>query len=411
MLRCFDVAVVGGGAAGLAAAISAARKGVSTVICDRMSRLGKKILVTGGGRCNLTNENLAPGYYTATDKSPVESVFGRIGNDDIQHFFRGLGLEVYSEGGRVFPVTNQASSVLHVLEMEIRRLGIAVELGFETSAVEPSAFGFRIEAGPTRKIEANSVILAGGGMAYPALGSDGSGHRLAQKLGHHIIPPVPSAVPLLVNDKMCHVLQGQKMMTRAAAMIDGKPAGTAGGDVLFTQYGLSGTVVLDVSESLSIALHRDKNRNVAIVLDLVPFMTQEALAAEFERRMKAGWVDGELGAGILPYKFAALIPEILPTGHQDQSKKAHALAVALKEKRFTVHGTRGWNEAEFTSGGVDAGEVDPRTLESRLCKGIFFAGEILDVQGKRGGFNLAWAWASGLVAGLSATDPSSRENA
>jgi predicted Rossmann fold flavoprotein len=295
--------------------------------------------------------------------------------------------------------------------MEIRRLGVAVELGFETSAVETSAFGFRIEAGPARKIEAHSVILACGGRAYPALGSDGSGHRLARKLGHHIIAPVPSAVPLLVHDKMCHVLQGQKMLTRATAMIDGKPAGTAGGDVLFTQYGLSGTAVLDVSESLSIALHRDKNRHVVIVLDLVPFMTQEALAAEFGRRIKAGWVDGELAAGILPYKFAALIPEILPKGHQDQSKKAHTLAVALKEKRFTVHGTRGWNEAEFTSGGVDAREVDPRTLESRLRKGIFFAGEILDVQGKRGGFNLAWAWASGLVAGLSATDPSSRENA
>ena len=408
MLRCFDVAVVGGGAAGLVAAISAARKGDSTLICERLSRLGKKLLVTGGGRCNLTNENLAPECFTATDKSPVESVFGRIGNEDIQHFFRGLGLEVYSEGGRVFPVTNQASSVLHVLDMEIRRLGIAVELGFETSIVEPSAFGFRIEAGSARMVEAHSVILAAGGRAYPALGSDGSGLRLARKLGHHIIPPVPSAVPLLVHDKMCHVLQGQKMLTRATAMIDGKPAGTAEGDVLFTQYGLSGTAVLDVSESLSIALHRDKAKHVAIVLDLVPFMTQEALAAEFGRRIKAGWVDGELGAGILPYKFAALIPEILPKGHPDQTKKAQALAAALKARRFTVHGTRGWNEAEFTSGGVDAGEVDPRTLESRLRKGVFFAGEILDIQGKRGGFNLAWAWASGLVAGLSATDPTSR---
>ena len=231
---CFDVAVVGGGAAGLAAAISAARGGATVALCDRMPRLGKKILITGGGRCNLTNEDLAPKYYTSTDLDLVDSVLGRFGKKAIRDFFFGLGLEMVSEDGRVFPATNQAASVLRVLEIEIRRLRVAVELSFEATAIERAGFGFRVESGPTRKIEARKVILAGGGKAYPALGSNGSGYSLAQKLGHAIIPPVPSAVPLLASDPMCHVLQGQKWRVRAVALIDGNPVETAEGEVLFT---------------------------------------------------------------------------------------------------------------------------------------------------------------------------------
>ena len=156
--------------------------------------------------------------------------------------------------------------------------------------------------------------------------------------------------------------------------------------------------MLDVSESLSIALHRENSTDAAVVLDLVPFLTKEALAAEFRKRLKAGWAADDLAAGFLPGKFAPVIRGLLPGGRRDEAA-ARDLASALKEKRFAVHGTRGWNEAEFTSGGVDARDVDPRSLESTLRKGLYFAGEILDVQGRRGGFNLAWAWASGIVAG------------
>jgi len=401
---CFDVAVVGGGAAGLAAAVSAARAGRTVALCDRMPRLGKKILITGGGRCNLMNEDLSPKYYTSTDLDLVDSVLGRFGKKAIRDFFFGLGLEMISEDGRVFPATNQAASVLKVLEIEVRRLGVAAELLFEATAIERTGFGFRVEAGPTRKIEACQVILAGGGKAYPALGSNGSGYSLAQKLGHAIIPPVPSAVPLLASDPMCHVLQGQKWRVRAVALIDGNPVETAEGEVLFTQYGLSGTAVLDVSESLSIAHHRQVKKKIALSLDLVPFLSRDALAVELVRRMKAKWPDTDLTSGLLPEKFAPLVPNFLAKGELDANQRAIGLASGLKDKRFSVLGTRGWNEAELTSGGVDAREVDPGTLESKHQKGLFFAGEILDVQGRRGGYNLAWAWASGCVAGRSASD-------
>jgi len=400
MLKNYDVAIVGGGAAGLAAAISAGRRGRSAVICDRMPRLGKKLLTTGGGRCNLLNENLAPEAFTTTSRELVASVYGRFGKEAIRGFFKDMGLEMVSEGARVFPAANQASSVLKVLELEVRRLGVAVETGFEVLRVERTGASFVVGTKEGRKIEARSVILAGGGKSYPALGSNGSSYELAERFGHRIVPPVPSAVPVLVKDKLCHLLQGQRIRARATSEIGGNAAQTADGEVLFTQYGLSGTAVLDVSESLSIALNRELRTNTAIVLDLVPFMTKEGLAAEFSRRMKDGWADGDLAAGILPEKFGPAVRELVSKGRREPGAAARALASALKEKRFSVQGTRGWNEAEFTCGGVDAREVDPRTLESRLQKGFYLAGEILDVQGGRGGFNLAWAWASGFVAGL-----------
>ncbi len=398
MPKSFDVAVVGGGAAGLVAAIGAARRGDSVTVCDRMPRLGKKILVTGGGRCNLTNDDLSPAAFTSTSPGLVASVLGRFGKEDIRRFFKGLGLETRSEDGRVFPVTNQASSVVKVLEMEIGRLGVTVEPGFEVVRIGHSGTSFAVEGRDGRRLDARSVVLAGGGLSYPALGSNGSAYELAGRFGHRLVAPVPSAVPVLARDRMCHFLQGQRVAAGAVALLGGKPAGRAEGEVLFTQYGLSGTAVLDVSESLSIAIHREGRTDAGLVLDLVPFLSEGALAAELRKRAKAGWPVGDLAAGILPDKFAPVIAAMAAGAGPDGV--GGALAVGLKAKRFAVSGTRGWNEAEFTSGGVDAREVDPRTLESKFRPGLFLAGEMLDVQGGRGGYNLAWAWASGHVAGL-----------
>lgn len=406
MSQVFDVAVVGGGAAGLAAAISAARRGSRVVVCDRMPRLGKKILATGGGRCNLLPERLEASSFTTTSPSVVASVFGQFGPERILDFFKGLGLRTYSDGSRIFPVTNQAASVLSVLELEVRRLGIAVETNLEARSVGRKSGIFSISAaGSGKKLEARSVVLAGGGRSYPALGSNGSCYELAAIFGHGIITPVPSAVPLIVKDRMCHVLQGRKIRARATGLIGGKPTESADGEILFTQYGLSGTAVLDISESLSAAIHRGGNPDTAVVLDLVPFMTASSLAAELSKRIREGWADSDLVAGILPDRFSSLVSRWLAAEKRHTERAAETLAAALKAKRLPVSGTRGWNEAEFTSGGVDAREVDPRTLESVRRPGLYFAGEILDVQGPRGGYNLAWAWASGIVAGLAGRGP------
>ena len=397
MPRIRDVVVIGAGAAGLAAAIGAARKGASVVAAERLPKPGKKILVTGGGRCNLSHEKIAAADFTSTDPALVASVLSRVGPDDILKFFHELGLSTVSDGGRVYPAAGQAASVLKVLLMEAERRGVAQELEFEATAVDSRTGGFTVTSRDGRTIEARRVVLAGGGRSYPALGANGSGYELARKWGHRIILPVPSAVPLLVKDPLCHFLQGQRIRARAAALLGGKTVREADGDLLFTAYGLSGTAVLDVSECLSIALHRDGRSDAALSADLVPFMTVDQLAAEIRRRLQAGWAESDLLSGILPEKFAVLARA--RPGAEGRPDTAAALAAVLKNKRFAVHGTRGWNEAEFTSGGVDAREVEPGTLESKRCRGLHLAGEVLDVQGPRGGYNLAWAWASGLIAG------------
>jgi predicted Rossmann fold flavoprotein len=402
----YDLAVVGAGAAGLVAATSAARRGASVVVLERLPGIGKKLLATGGGRCNLLNESLSPAAFTATDPGLVASVLGRFGAAEIRAFFEGLGLRLQTdESGRVYPATNQAVSVLRVLELEALRLGAAVETRFEVRSIEDAAGGKIVTAADGRTVGAVAVILAGGGKSYPALGSDGSCYALASAAGHRIVTPVPSAVPLLVKVRMCHFLQGLRMKARVESRIGGSPGQAAEGEILFAQYGLSGTAVLDVSESLSVAMNREGREDVAIVVDFAPFMSEDELAAVILSRLTSGWAAPDLATGILPEKFSHFLPRLLEerglvAGTGNERTAARRLAVLLKAMEFHVHGTRGWNEAEFTSGGVDAREVTYGTLASKRRNGLYFAGEILDVQAGRGGFNLAWAWASGFVAGL-----------
>ncbi len=406
MGKSVDLAVVGAGAAGLAAAISAARRGASVSVLERLPRIGKKLLATGGGRCNLLNDRLAASAFTTTEPALVSSVLGRFGGAEIRAFFDSLGLRVQTDdAGRVYPVTNQASSVLKVLELEAGRLGIAIETGFDTDRIDASGGLFRIKAADGRTAEAGAVVLAGGGRSYPALGSNGSCYGLAATFGHRIVPPVPSAVPLVVKARICHFLQGQRLRVRVESRVGGRRTQEAEGELLFAQYGLSGSAVLDVSESLSIALNRDGRTDASVVVDLLPFMTIEEVSEEFSRRLAAGWVLKDIASGLLPEKFSLFMPQlVLETGfavsRPDAASAAAGLAATLKGMEFKVLGTRGWNEAEFTAGGVDAREVKPGSLESKLQPGLYLAGEVLDVQGGRGGFNLAWAWASGFVAGL-----------
>jgi len=397
----FDIVVIGGGAAGIVAAISARRKGKSVLICERMPRLGKKILISGSGRCNLLNEDLSASHYNSEAGDGrdrplqlVKSVFSRFGRNDIERFFNDLGLKLYSQDTRIFPVTGQASSVLKVLEEEIKRLEIGVEFNFKVTDILDSGKGFVVRAKDNRDIHCSSVIIAGGGRSYPSLGSDGSCYNLASRFGHNIIEPVPSAVPLVVKDKFCHALQGQRISCVAKSIIDGIAGKAAEGEVLFAKYGLSGTAILDISEDISIAINRLGERSVTVSIDMVPFMDRAELEDEIKNRISRGFQDEDLLIGVLPNKFSLVLKDLLKTHSPTK------IAGSIKDKRFQVIGTRGWNEAEFSAGGIDIKDVKESTLESRFKKGIYFAGEVLDVNGERGGYNLAWAWASGFVAGL-----------
>ncbi|MFA5388374.1 MAG: NAD(P)/FAD-dependent oxidoreductase [Candidatus Omnitrophota bacterium] len=395
-MRKFDTIVIGGGASGIIAAISARRNGRNVMICERMNRLGKKILVSGGGRCNISNADLSEARYNTGARELVKNVFSRFGKEDIEKFFNEIGLRVYPEGDRLFPVTNQAASVLKVLEEELKRLKIPVESGFNAAgiAARPDGKGYLVKFGSGDVISADSVIITGGGRSYPSLGSDGSCYGLARSLGHKIIEPVPSAVPLLSKDRFCHFLQGQRIQCSAKSVIEGKIKKEAKGELLFTKYGLSGTAILDISEDISIALNRLGDKAAAVLIDMVPFMSAVEIEKEIEKRIQKGIAPEDLMTGLLPNKFSLVFRDLF------KGLNAGEITGLLKNKRFDIIGTRGWNEAEFTAGGVDTRDVREDTLESKLKKGVYFAGEILDVNAGRGGYNLAWAWASGYIAGL-----------
>lgn len=395
-MQSYDVIIVGGGASGIVAGITAGRKGRSVLVCEKMPRLGKKLLVTGAGRCNLLNEKLRESFFNPEARKLAREVFQKCGKEAMLDFFRDLGLQVFSdEAGRIFPVTQQAASVLKVLEMEIARLEIPVKVNCEVRDLRAISGAFEIRTASEERFVSPQVILSAGGRSYPALGADGGAYALAQKCGHTIIEPVPCVVPLLAKDPWCHFLQGQKIRAKITARTDAKSVSEAAGELLFTQYGLSGTAILDVSREISIAVNRESKKNASVVADLIPWMTEEALRKELERRLERGFSREDLLEGLLPHKFSLVFRELL------QKAEVATLVRGLKHKEFKVSGTRGWNESEFTAGGVPAGEVDPATLESNRRKGLYLAGEVLDVQGARGGYNLAWAWASGIVAGSS----------
>jgi len=389
----YDMIVIGGGPAGITAAIFARRSARSVLLLEKMPKLGKKLLITGAGRCNLLNEKLDPSFYNPEAFELVEAVLKKNGKETILTFFKELGLHVYTDDtGRMFPVTNQAASVLSVLELELARLKIPVMLNSPVKDIQSSAEGFEIFTEKGERFSAKELVLAGGGRSYPALGSSGDMYGFAKKFGHSVIEPVPSTVPFLVKDPWCHFLQGQKIRAKVNVLDGGRNEKEAGGELLFTQYGLSGTAILDISDPVSIALNREGKKEVVISVDLLPFLTTEELHQELERKVKAGIPPENILEGLLPHKFSLALKEYLTKG------KMAELSRVLKRKLFKVYGTRGWNEAEFTAGGIPAAEVE-QNLQSKFQEGLYFAGEILDIQAARGGYQLAWAWASGALAG------------
>ncbi|MCX5687093.1 MAG: aminoacetone oxidase family FAD-binding enzyme [Candidatus Omnitrophica bacterium] len=393
-MQKFDTVIIGGGAAGIVAAISARRSGKNVVICEKMQRLGKKILISGAGRCNISNLDLNEAHYNTEGRELVKSIFSRFGREKIENFFNELGLKLGSEVSMIFPATDQAASVLRVLEDELKALKVAVELDFEVNNIAGSPKGFIVKSRNGKSIMCNTVIITGGGKSYPSLGSDGSCYVLASSFGHKITAPIPSAVPLVTKDIFCHLLQGQKIQCVAKAVIGGKVKKETEGELLFTKYGLSGTAILDISEDISIIINRLGAKFAQDSIDMVPFIGADELKEEIIRRINKGFTEENLMIGILPNKFSLVFRDLF------KGASVEKIVNVLKDKRFDIIDTKSWNEAEFTSGGVNVKDIKESTLESKLKKSVYFAGEILDVNGERGGYNLAWAWASGFVAGL-----------
>jgi predicted Rossmann fold flavoprotein len=409
-----DLVIVGGGASGLMAALAAAEAGVRPVILERMDRVGKKILATGNGRCNLTHLSAEPSRYHGADPGFTAEALSRFGVRQTLEMFGKMGLETkVEENGRVFPRTDQASAVLDVLRYEVVRLQADEVCDSDVTAIEHGNGVFRISLGNGHVRFAYSVVLAAGGRAAPALGSNGSGFQLARSLGHSVVEPFPSIVQLKLRDASLRKLKGVKMQGRLDLAAGGGSLGSEPGEILFTEYGLSGPPALKCARNVN-ALLSDGLKPV-VTLDCFPEKTApECLSLLESRRRSLGYKSASDGLVGLLHK--RLIPVILEKAMVDRGKpwkdlsdaELRRLSAAVKSWSFEVIGTRSWLDAQVTAGGVATGQIVPETMESRLVPGLFFAGEIIDVDGDSGGFNLQWAWSSGRLAGSAAAGRRSR---
>ena len=424
------VIVVGAGPAGMMAAIKAAENGAQVVLLEKMSRPGKKMLITGKGRCNITN--------VAEKQELIRNIPGNgkflysslkaYDNEDVQLFFQNLGVPTKVErGGRVFPVSDKAADAVDAMVLQLHELGVklvtdakVVEIlvsetddhAFSNKSIEaeqPSAgkktraVGVRLADG--REYRADSVIVAAGGRSYPGTGSTGDGSRLAAALGHHVIKELPALVPLETEDEWAKELQGLALKNvKATLLSEGKRIADMFGEMLFTHFGVSGPIILSLSRQAAQEL--DMGHFVELELDLKPALAMEQLDARILRDFEK-YQNKEIKNGMRDLLPARLIEPVLDAAYLKPDRPVHAvtreerhrLAVVLKGLPMIISGTRPIAEAIVTAGGVDVREIDPKTMESKLVKGLYFAGETLDVDGYTGGYNLQAAFSTGAAAG------------
>ena len=400
------VIIIGGGSSGLMAAISAARCGAEVVLLERKDRVGKKLLVTGNGRCNLTNADCALSRFHGGDPAFIATVLSRFPAASAVDFFEELGIACKTEKeGKIYPHSEQASAVLDVLRWELARLKVDVRTGHEVKHIIPKERGFGLSLAMGGELKAGRVILAAGGMAGPQFGSDGSGLRLAGALGHRLVDPMAALVPLRLRADFLRKLKGVSFDARGEVRCGEEVLRSEAGEFLFTDSGISGPPVLQLSRSAAVAMKQ--NKEPRIVLDLFPGSSLDELDAALEIRFRRQ-AHRSLSDGLVGLLNKRLIPIVLAAagigchailGSALSVEARTRLARLLKSWSLSVSGTMPWPEAQVTAGGIDLREVDPASLESRLVPGLYFCGEVLDVDGDCGGFNLQWAWSSGYLAG------------
>ncbi len=406
------VLIAGGGAAGMMAAISAGRKGARVTIVEKMNKLGRKLSITGKGRCNLTNTDDLEEFLSNIGPDPrfLRNAFARFFSDQLLNLLHELGLKTITErGGRVFPENNSAPEVVNAMNRELKRLGVTILTQCPVEKVwikEGRAAGIVTAKG--KIIEADRVILAMGGSSYPGTGSTGDGYRLARTLGHTVRDPAPSLVPMITAGDIPQRLQGLTLKNvNASVIVNGKKAGEMFGEMLFTHFGLSGPIILSLSRQFNRTIL--EGHQVEISIDLKPALDHETL----DRRLLRDLVEHSKMQmkGILKELLpSSLIPVCLDIVRIDPEKQASQLSAAerkklrnwLKDFRLQVTGLRGYSEAIVTSGGVSTREIDPKTMESKLIKNLYFGGEIIDLDANTGGYNLQIAFSTGWLAGWAA---------
>jgi hypothetical protein len=398
------IAIVGAGAAGLATGIFAARRGVAgpILLLDGARRPGAKILVSGGSRCNVTNAVVTEADFNGSAPHVIRRVLRAFGVAETVAFFREVGVTLHEEEhGKLFPHTNSSRTVLQALLDEASRRGVVLRAGERVEAVETSGGVWMVRT-PREALEVERVVLATGGLSLPKTGSDGQGLRMAEVLGHTIVPTTPALVPLVLAGTFHRPLSGVAQEVALLVRADGRVVDRRIGSLLWTHFGVSGPVVLDASRAFLRA--RLEGRETRLEANLLPghdFAAAEAdivrLSAASPRlsvsRALAAWLPSTVAEAVSRERGLAETP----LGRLRREDR-RALVRALVACPLPVVDSRGYSFAEVTAGGVPLAEVDTRTMESRRRAGLFFVGEMLDVDGRIGGFNFQWAWSSAWVA-------------
>jgi predicted Rossmann fold flavoprotein len=411
--------IIGGGAAGLTAAIAAKDMGIDTAIIEANDRIGKKILTTGNGRCNITNkfiDAVIEAYpssallmrYHSDNKDFFIPTLKKFTVKDTINFFSMLGLPLTTlEDGKMYPLSLQASSVLDIFRLSLEDRNIPLYSGHKVTDIKTTKDGFKIYArtneGET-SFQCNKIIFCTGGKSAPTTGSDGSGYSIIKKFGHSIIPTIPAIVQLKLDYRNLKALSGIKFDGFAEVIVDNKSLRKEFGEILFTDYGISGPPVLQLSRTASYNL--SKNKAVTLKVDMIPNLSVDDLEnflethwALFGHRTVVDSLIGIINKKLIPIllKEAGIDNIHKPCWELDWKEKKNIYAL-LKSWEFKVIDTNSFSNAQVTAGGINTTEVNAETLESKLVPGLYFAGEVLDVDGDCGGFNLQWAWSSGHVA-------------
>lgn len=413
------VLIVGGGAAGMMAAVTAARQGDEVSLFEKNEKLGKKLFITGKGRCNITNAADIEAFFRAMNSNPkfMYSGFYSFTNDQVIQFFEDLGVQTKIErGDRVFPVSDHSSDVINALSREMKRLGVQIYLHSEVrellieemsdaDGTEMTVSGVVLASG--KKIRGDSVIVTTGGASYPSTGSTGDGYRFAKACGHKVTDLLPALVPMEVKEWYAGELMGLSLRNIEIKITDGKKKlYEEFGEMLFTHYGVTGPVILSAS---SVVGKRLKQKELTLHIDLKPALAEEQLdkrvLRDFEsnhNRQFKNAVDGLFPAKLKPVMVELSgIPEEKKVNEITKEERLKFVRL-IKDFTMTLTSLRGYNEAIITKGGVSVKEIDPGTMESKLVHRLYFAGEVLDLDAMTGGFNLQIAWSTGYLAGLNA---------
>ena len=398
-----DIIVVGAGAAGLVASITAARAGYKVTLLEQNSKIGRKILVSGNGKCNIDNRYISSNRFHGQNPEFIEAVLKDHDFNTVEKFFTSIGLElIEGKEGKMFPMSLQASCVVELLEYEAKKSGVEIICECSVTSVCKEADTFIIESSQGTKTS-KKLLLSSGSPAAPQLGGSDSGYTFAKMMGHSLVPTHPSLVQLCSDENWVKTCAGVKVAGIAKLYANGEYITEKKGDLLFTNYGISGLAILDISREVSTRLANYEY--CELHMDLMPQLSKEKLTNLLLDRIEnesakplSLWLQGVLNKKLIP-----IILEQSKCNAATESdlnrKEVSKLVYAIKNFKLSINDTKGFKGAEVATGGIDTTQVDPKRMESKLVPNLYFAGEILDVDGDRGGFNFHFAWVSGLRLG------------